>query len=70
MLRVTERELAEGVAALAEEGIRAEGAAAAGVAALPHLPATDGPVVLVVTGRNIDDELWERARSSTGSLPT
>ena len=70
MLRVTERELAEGVAALAEEGIRAEGAAAAGVAALPHLPAVDGSIVLVVTGRNIDDALWERARNSTKSFPT
>jgi len=70
MLRVSERELAAGVAALAEAGIRAEGAAAAGVAALPHLPETDGPIVLVVTGRNIDDELFDRACSLTDSFPT
>jgi threonine dehydratase len=69
MLRVTERELAASVVALAEVGIRAEGAAAAGLAALPQLPELDGPVVLVVTGRNIDDALLERARTSIESFP-
>ncbi len=69
MLRVRERELAAGVAALADAGIRAEGAAAAGPAALPQLPELDGPVVLVVTGRNIDDSLLDRARTSTESFP-
>jgi threonine dehydratase len=70
MLRVSERDLAAGVAALDDAGIRAEGAAAAGPAALPQLPDDlDGPIVLVVTGRNIDDALLERARSSTESFP-
>jgi threonine dehydratase len=69
MLRVGERDLAAGVAALADAGIRAEGAAAAGPAALPQLPELDGPVVLVVTGRNIDDSLLDRARTSTESFP-
>jgi threonine dehydratase len=63
MLRVSERALALGVAALADAGIRVEGAAAAGVAALPQLPPLDGPIVLVVTGRNIDDDLLERVRA-------
>jgi threonine dehydratase len=59
MLRVTEAEMARAVGAYADAGIRAEGAAAAALAALPQL---DGPVVLIVTGRNIDDELLERLR--------
>jgi threonine dehydratase len=69
MLRVGERDLAAGVAALADAGIRAEGAAAAGLAALRQLTDLDGPAVLVVTGRNIDDALLNRARTSTGSFP-
>jgi threonine dehydratase len=63
MLRVSERELAHAVGAFADAGIRVEGAAAAGFAAVPQLPALQGPIVLVVTGRNIDDELLERART-------
>jgi threonine dehydratase len=63
MLRVSERELAHAVGAFSDAGIRVEGAAAAGFAALPQLPALRGPIVLVVTGRNIDDELLERART-------
>jgi len=62
MLRVSERELAHAVAAFAAAGIRAEGAAAAALAALPQLPRLERPIVLVVTGRNIDDDLLERAR--------
>lgn len=58
-LLVTERELAEATAAYFRAGIRAEGAAAAALAALPRLDVS-GPVVLVVTGRNIDDELLRR----------
>jgi threonine dehydratase len=69
MLRVRERELAAGVAALAEAGIRVEGAAAAGLAALPQLPHLDGPIVLVVTGSNIDNALLERARTSMDTFP-
>jgi threonine dehydratase len=69
MLRVAERDLAAGVAALADAGIRAEGAAAAGLAALRQLTDLDGPAGLVVTGRNIDDALLNRARTSTGSFP-
>jgi threonine dehydratase len=68
MLRVDEREIASGVGAFAEAGIRVEGAAAAGLAALPQLPASSGAVVLIVTGRNIDDDLFERARTDPSSF--
>jgi len=68
MLRVEERDIARAVAAFADAGIRAEGAAAAALAALPLLPGLDGPIVLVVTGRNIDDDLLERARRDPESF--
>jgi threonine dehydratase len=69
MLRVSERELALAVVALAGAGLRVEGAAAAGLAALPQVPELDGPVVLVVTGSNIDEELLERARTRLELFP-
>ncbi|MGH3046836.1 MAG: pyridoxal-phosphate dependent enzyme, partial [Gaiellaceae bacterium] len=69
MLLVTERELARALAAYAEAEIRAEGAAAAALAALPQLENVDGTLVLVVTGRNIDDELFARAREHPKSFP-
>lgn len=58
-VRVTEEDIARAVGAYAAAGIRAEGAAGAGLAAVPQV---DGdPVVVIVTGSNIDDELHERA---------
>lgn len=69
MVGVTEREIARAVGAFAAAGIRVEGAAAAGLAALPHLEDVDDPVVLVVTGRNIDDELYRRALERPDSFP-
>jgi threonine dehydratase len=57
-LLVSEEELMRAVARFWEAGIRAEPAAAAALAALARVP--DRPVVLVVTGRNIDDGLLER----------
>lgn len=69
MLRVSERELAGALASLGAAGIRVEAAAAAPLAALPQLEDFDGPVVLVVTGRNIDDALWERAVGDPDSFP-
>jgi threonine dehydratase len=69
MLLVSEREIARGVAAFDRAGIRAETAAGAALAALPQLEGVDGPVVLVVTGRNIDDELLDRCRDDDGSFP-
>ena len=56
---VSEAELEAGVRAYAQAGIRAEGAAAAAAALIlrEELPE---PVVLIVTGRNIDDALYDR----------
>jgi threonine dehydratase len=56
MLEVSENEIAASVARFDAAGIRAEGAAAAALAALPQVD-HDGAVVLVVTGCNIDDDL-------------
>jgi threonine dehydratase len=69
MLLVSERELALAVGAYSAAGIRVEGAAGAALAALPQLPDIDGPVVLIVTGRNIDDELHTRATTQPESFP-
>jgi threonine dehydratase len=64
---VTEQELALAVGAYAEVGIRVEGAAAAplAVALRETLPR---PVVLIVTGHNIDDALWRRAVGTPDSF--
>ena len=64
-LLVSEEALMRAVARFWEAGIRAEPAAAATLAALPRVP--ERPVVLVVTGRNIDDELLERCLAATGA---
>jgi threonine dehydratase len=69
MLLVSERRMAEAVGAFDRAGIRVEGAAAAGLAALPDLSEIEGPVVLVVTGRNIDPELHRRAVEHPESFP-
>jgi threonine dehydratase len=60
---VSEEELEAGVRAFAAAGLRAEGAAAAplAVALREKLPR---PVVLIVTGRNIDDRLYDRILES------
>jgi threonine dehydratase len=67
MLRVSEREIAEAVGAYARVGIRAEGAAGAGLAALGQVEAD--PVVVIMCGANIDDDLYERAVERPGSFP-
>jgi len=54
-LLVSEDALRQSVTRLWARGIRAEPAAAAALAALPHVP--ERPVVLIITGRNIDDDL-------------
>ena len=69
MLLVSERAMAQAIGDFDRAGIRAEGAAAAGLAALPQLSDIDGPVVLVVTGRNIDDALHRRAVEKPESFP-
>jgi threonine dehydratase len=68
MLLVSEREIAGGVAAFSRAGIRAEGAAGAGLAAIAQLDDVDGAIVLVVTGSLIDDELLARCRDESGSF--
>ena len=69
MLLVSEREMAHAIGSFAAAGIRAEGAAASALAALAQLTDLNGPVVLVVTGRNIDDELHRRAVEHPESFP-
>jgi threonine dehydratase len=68
MLLVSERELANAVRVYWDAGIRAEPAAAAALAALPELD-VNGSVVLIVTGRNVDDALLERCLVDPGSFP-
>ena len=61
MVLVSERRIAEAVGEYASAGVRAEGAAAAALAAVPDLDDLGDPLVLIVTGRNIDDELFRQA---------
>jgi threonine dehydratase len=56
---VSEAELEQAVRAYAEAGIRVEGAAAAPLA-LARRESLPRPLVLIVTGRNIDDDLLNR----------
>jgi threonine dehydratase len=57
LLLVSEDALRQSVTRYWEAGIRAEPSAAAALAALPRV--SERPVVLIVTGRNIDDDLLE-----------
>jgi threonine dehydratase len=68
-VQVSERAIARGVGAFASAGMRVEGSAAAGLAALEEMDAVDGPVVLIVTGRQIDDELHRRAVERPETFP-
>jgi threonine dehydratase len=69
MILVSEREIATAVGSFADAGIRVEGAAAAAFAAVSQLGDVEGPVVLIVTGRNIDDDLFTRATTRPESFP-
>ena len=69
MTMVSERAIARAVGAFAAAGIRVEGSAAAALAGFRELPADGEPTVLVVTGRNIDDELHRRAVDDPDSFP-
>jgi threonine dehydratase len=69
MLLVSEREMAHAIATYSRAGIRAEGAAAAALAALPQLSDVAGPVAVVVTGRNVDDDLYRRALEQPETFP-
>jgi threonine dehydratase len=69
MVEVSERSLALAVGAFDAAGIRVEGSAAAPLAALDVLDdLPSGLVVLIVTGRNIDDELHRRVVEEPGSF--
>jgi threonine dehydratase len=68
-VQVSERAIARGVGAFAAAGLRVEGSAAAALAALEEVDAPGGPVVLVVTGCKIDDELHRRAVEEPESFP-
>ena len=69
MVLVSERALASGVGAFAGIGLRVEAAAAAGLSALPQLAGCPEPLVLVVTGGNIDENVWARAVDDPASFP-
>ena len=69
MTMVSERAIARAVGDFAGAGIRVEGSAAAALAGFRELGAGGGPTVLVVTGRNIDDELHRRAVEDPDSFP-
>jgi threonine dehydratase len=69
MMMVSERAIARAVGEFAASGIRVEGAAAAALAAFRGLPPDGEPTVLIVTGRNIDDDLHRRAVEDPDSFP-
>jgi threonine dehydratase len=70
MVEVSERSLARGIGAFHAAGIRVEASGAAALAALERLDdLPGGPVVLIVSGRNIDEELHRRAVEEPESFP-
>ena len=68
MLRVSEREIATALVACHDAGVEVEPSAAAALAAARTLDTPD-PVVLVMTGRNLDPAVLARARSDLESFP-
>ncbi|HZG49179.1 MAG TPA: PLP-dependent lyase/thiolase [Thermoleophilaceae bacterium] len=69
MVSVSERAIARSVGAFAAAGIRVEGSAAAALAGHEALGPADGQTVLIVTGRNIEDDLHRRAVQDPESFP-
>jgi threonine dehydratase len=69
IVQVSERAIARSVGAFAAAGLRVEGSAAAALAALEVVDSPDGPVVVVITGRNIDEDLYRRAVERPESFP-
>ena len=70
MVRVSERAIAAALVACHDAGVPIEPSAAAALAAVKvaaDLP--EGVVVLVMTGRNVDDALVERARTDLAGFP-
>jgi threonine dehydratase len=68
-VQVSERAIAEAVGEFAAAGIRVEGSSGAALAALGAVELPDGPIVLIVTGHNIDDDLHRRAVEDPQSFP-
>jgi len=70
MLRVSERSIAEALVACHDAGVTVEPSAAAALAAVRDSPhrASDGPIVLIVTGRNVDHAVVARARNDLDSF--
>jgi threonine dehydratase len=68
-VQVSERAIARAVGAFAGAGIRVEGSTGAALAALDEVEPPSGPVVLIVTGHNIDDALHRRAVEDPDSFP-
>ena len=69
MTMVSERAIARAVGDFAAADIRVEGSAASALAAFRDLEPEDDPTVLIVTGRNIDDDLHRRAVQEPESFP-
>jgi threonine dehydratase len=71
MVRVSERSIAEALVACHDAGVEVEPSAGAALAAVRDDPALagEGAVVLVLTGRNLDPAVLERARRDLGSFP-
>ena len=69
MSMVSEREIAHAVRDYANAGIRVEGSGAASLAAFKRRRPQLEPIVLIVTGRNIDDELHRRCVEEPDSFP-
>jgi threonine dehydratase len=67
-VQVSEQAIARALGAFAAAGIRVEGSAASALAALEEIDPPDGPIVLIVTGHNIDDELHRRAVEAPDSF--
>jgi threonine dehydratase len=67
-VRVSEREIAEALVACHDAGVEIEPSAAAAAAAARTLE-VEGTVVLVMTGRNLDPAVLDRARIDRESFP-
>lgn len=69
MIEVPDRDIARAVGIFAGAGMRVEGSAAAALAGALALAPRRGVVVLIVTGRNIDDALLARCREAPEAFP-
>lgn len=72
VVRVSEREIAAALVACHDAGVEVEPSAAAALAAIradPGRAGAAGAVVLVMTGRNFDRSVLERARHGLDSFP-